>query len=328
MTSIDNIFKTISPELEELNRCMAQALATSNPLMNEIVTNYLKVKGKQIRPVLVILSAKLLGGLNEGSIAGAATIEMLHNASLIHDDVVDDTPTRRNRPTINAIWDNHIAVLVGDFFTSTSLQMAVKTDDLRIIATIAELGRTLSLGEIDQINTARTHALDEDSYLQIIAKKTASLFVACVQTGGLSVNADSKEIDLLARFAYNLGLCFQIRDDIFDYFEDKNIGKPTGNDLREGKVTLPLLYALSRDNRPEQPAMLSLSRKEELTADEIETLIEYAKSAGGIDYAYATMLRLYHKASEILDHLPSDGIAAEAKKDFSELFHFIINRDH
>ena len=146
--------------------------------------------------------------------------------------------------------------------------------------------------------------------------------------GAYSVGVDDARLKLMEDYAELLGLCFQIKDDIFDYYSDEKIGKPTGNDLREGKVTLPLLYALSRDSRPEQPAMLELSRKEELTADEIETLIEYAKSAGGIDYAYATMLRLYHKASEILDHLPSDGIAAEAKKDFSELFHFIINRDH
>lgn len=324
MTSIDNIFKTISPELEELNRCMAQALATSNPLMNEIVTNYLKVKGKQIRPVLVILSAKLLGGLNEGSIAGAAAIEMLHNASLIHDDVVDDTPTRRNRPTINAIWDNHIAVLVGDFFTSTSLQMAVKTDDLRIIATIAELGRTLSLGEIDQINTARTHALDEDSYLQIIAKKTASLFVACVQTGGLSVNADSKEIELLARFAYNLGLCFQIRDDIFDYFEDKNIGKPTGNDLREGKITLPLLHTLSLTELPEHDEMISLTLKEELSREDIATLIKFAIDNGGIEYAYTRMAQFREEAVKIISHFPD----TPTRRAFIGLFDYIIARNY
>lgn len=139
---------------------------------------------------------------------------------------------------------------------------------------------------------------------------------------------DDARLKLMEDYAELLGLCFQIKDDIFDYFSDEKIGKPTGNDLREGKVTLPLLYALSRDNRPEQPAMLELSRKEELTTAEIETLIEYAKSAGGIDYAYATMLRLYHKASEILDRLPLEGIAPEAKTDFAELFHFIINRDH
>ena len=202
--------------------------------------------------------------------------------------------------------------------------MAVKTDDLRIIATIAELGRTLSLGEIDQINTARTHALDEDSYLQIIAKKTASLFVACVQTGGLSVNADSKEIDLLARFAYNLGLCFQIRDDIFDYFEDKNIGKPTGNDLREGKITLPLLHTLSLTELPEHDEMISLTLKEELSREDIATLIKFAIDNGGIEYAYTRMAQFREEAVKIISHFPD----TPTRRAFIGLFDYIIARNY
>ncbi len=324
MTSIDNILQTISPELKELNQCMVQALATSNPLMNEIVTNYLKVKGKQIRPVLVILSAKMFGRLNKATISGAASIEMLHNASLIHDDVVDDTLVRRSRPTINAIWDNHIAVLVGDFFTSTSLRMAVETDDIRIISTIAELGRTLSLGEIDQINKARTHVLDEQAYLEIIAKKTASLFVDCVHMGGLSVKADNEQIELLSKFAYNLGLCFQIRDDIFDYFADARIGKPTGNDLREGKVTLPLLYALSRTDLPDHEQMLELVKSEELQSDEISRLISFAVENGGIDYAYRRMAELREDAVEIISRFPD----SPTRQAFIGLFDYIIARNY
>lgn len=303
---------------------MVEALATSNPLMNEIVTNYLKVKGKQIRPVLVILSAKMFGSPNKSTIAAAASIEMLHNASLIHDDVVDDTMTRRSRPTINAIWDNHVAVLVGDFFTSTSLRMAVETGDLKVIETIAELGRTLSLGEIDQINKARTHVLDEQAYLEIIAKKTASLFVACVQMGGISVATDPKEIDLLAKFAYNLGLCFQIRDDIFDYFADSKIGKPTGNDLREGKVTLPLLYALSRTELPDHEAMLDLVRSEELDSRAIATLIAYAVDNGGIDYAYKRMEQLRAEAVNVIDQFPD----SPTRRAFIGLFDYIIARNY
>ncbi|MCM1505255.1 MAG: polyprenyl synthetase family protein [Muribaculum sp.] len=324
MTSIDDILHTISPEITELNQCMVQALATSNPLMNEIVTNYLKVKGKQIRPVLVILSAKLFGQINHATIAGAASIEMLHNASLIHDDVVDDTLVRRNRPTINAIWDNHIAVLVGDFFTSTSLRMAVETGDIRIIDTIANLGRTLSLGEIDQINKARTHVLDEQAYIEIIAKKTASLFVACVEMGGLSVNADSAMTDRLARFAYNLGLCFQIRDDIFDYFADEKVGKPTGNDLREGKVTLPLLYALSCTELPEHEQMLELVRQEELDSEAISRLITFAIDNGGVDYAYRRMASLREEAVAIISEFPE----STTRKAFIDLFDYTIARNY
>ena len=273
MTVLEDIQHTIASELSQLNECMTEALSTSNELMNEIVGNYLKTKGKQIRPILVLLSAKLFGGITDATIDAAASIEMLHNASLIHDDVVDDTLTRRSRPTVNAIWDNHIAVLVGDFFVSSSLHKAVATGDLRIIDTISHLGRTLSLGEIDQINKARYHDITEESYLDIIGSKTASLFVACIKMGGYSVNASDEDIERMCRFAQLFGLCFQIRDDIFDYFEDSRIGKPTGNDLREGKITLPLLHVLSIDTLPRHKEMNELVRKDELSSEQIATLI-------------------------------------------------------
>lgn len=322
MTILDDIQKTIAPEIKQLNECMADTLATPNELMNEIVANYLKTKGKQIRPILVILSARLFGGVTPHTISAAASIEMLHNASLIHDDVVDDTDVRRNRPTINAIWDNHIAVLVGDFFVSSSLRQAVATGDLRVIDTISRLGCTLSLGEIDQIDKARGHDLDEEAYLGIIGDKTASLFVACVKMGGYSVNASAEDIERLSRFAYLFGLCFQIKDDIFDYFEDTAIGKPTGNDLREGKVTLPLLYALSRTDLPEHDAMRSLACSDSLDTEEINTLIDYAKRAGGIEYAYDRMAQLRDEAVEIIKGFPDSDI----RRTFIGLFDYVIAR--
>lgn len=322
MTILDDIQKTISPEIELLNKCMADTLATPNAMMNEIVSNYLKTKGKQIRPILVILSAKLFGGVSPETISAAAAIEMLHNASLIHDDVVDDTHTRRNRPTINAIWDNHIAVLVGDFFVSSSLRQAVTTGDLRVIDTISRLGCTLSLGEIDQIDKARGHDLDEQSYLGIIADKTASLFVACVKMGGYSVNASEADIERLSRFAYLFGLCFQIKDDIFDYFEDTAIGKPTGNDLREGKVTLPLLYALSRADMPRHEEMKSLVCGDSLSTEEIAGLIDFAKEAGGIDYAYRRMEEFRAEAVEVISEFPD----SEMRRTFINLFDYVIAR--
>lgn len=322
MTILDDIQKTISPEIELLNKCMADTLATPNAMMNEIVSNYLKTKGKQIRPILVILSAKLFGGVSPETISAAAAIEMLHNASLIHDDVVDDTHTRRNRPTINAIWDNHIAVLVGDFFVSSSLRQAVTTGDLRVIETISRLGCTLSLGEIDQIDKARGHDLDEQSYLGIIADKTASLFVACVKMGGYSVNASDADIERLSRFAYLFGLCFQIKDDIFDYFEDTAIGKPTGNDLREGKVTLPLLYALSRTDMPRHEEMKSLVCGDSLSTEEIAGLIDFAKEAGGIDYAYRRMEEFRAEAVGVISGFPD----SEMRRTFINLFDYVIAR--
>ena len=290
--------------------------------VDEIVGNYLKTKGKQIRPILVLLSAKLFGGITDATIDAAASIEMLHNASLIHDDVVDDTLTRRSRPTVNAIWDNHIAVLVGDFFVSSSLHNAVATGDLRIIDTISHLGRILSLGEIDQINKARYHDITEESYLEIIGSKTASLFVACIKMGGYSVNASDEDIERMCRFAQLFGLCFQIRDDIFDYFEDSRVGKPTGNDLREGKITLPLLHVLSIDTLPSHKEMNELVRNDELSSEQIATLIAYAREFGGIDYAYDCMSRFRDEAVEIINHFPD----TEIRRSFISLFDFIIAR--
>lgn len=323
MPSIKEIQQLITPELEALNELIASTLDSPNELMNRIVDNYLRTKGKQIRPILVILSAKLLGEVNENVIRAAAAVELLHNASLIHDDVVDETKIRRNTPTINGIWDNHIAVLVGDFFVSSSLQLAMMTGDIRIINAIARLGKLLSIGELDQIYCARFHNLTEPAYMQTIERKTASLFMACVEMGGYAVGASDADIAAISEFARLLGLCFQIKDDIFDYYEDKNIGKPTGNDLREGKITLPLLHVLETDTSALRPAMLQLSQQEELSTDDINHLIEYAKANGGIDYAYATMESLKAQAAPILDRFDNKAVTGY----LADILDYTIHRE-
>ena len=296
---------------------------TNSELLNEVVKKYLETKGKQIRPIIVILSAKFFAEVNSNVLNGAAAIELLHNASLIHDDVVDETKVRRGNPTVNSIWNNHIAVLVGDFFVSNSLSCAIKAGDNRVIQVISELGKELSTGEIDQINIAKQHNINEENYYHIISKKTASLFRCCVQVGGYAVKADEADIENLAKFMELLGLCFQIKDDIFDYFKDEAVGKPTGNDLREGKITLPLIYALAQDT-PQRDAMVKLAKKDELDTDEIETLIEYAKAQGGIEYAYESMERLRREAIATIEKYPDN----EAKDSFLSLFDFIIKRHH
>ena len=323
MTTLESIQKSISPELKMLNERIVGALSTSNKLMNEVVETYLKTKGKQIRPILVMLSAKMFGTIDEKVISAAAAVEMLHNASLIHDDVIDETKERRNNPTINCIWDNHIAVLVGDYFVSAALQQAISTQDPRIIAALSQLGAILSLGEIDQIYNAQSHVLSEEAYFNVIKAKTASLFVACVAMGGYAVKASDDEIEKLKQFTNLLGLCFQIRDDVFDYFEDKKVGKPTGNDLREGKITLPLLHVLLNESLPLHEEMLDLSHKDNLTTEEIATLINYAKNNGGIEYAYEKMTELRNQAVEIIKQLPDN----EAREAFIAILDYIIARD-
>ncbi len=300
MSALSAIQHSIASELASLNDMIAQTLSSPNQLMNMIVDNYLKTKGKQIRPILVILSAKLMGEVNDNTISAAASVELLHNASLIHDDIVDETKTRRGEPTVNGLWDNHIAVLVGDFFVSSSLQRALDTADLRVVDCVARLGKMLSIGELDQIYCARFHHLSEEAYFRTIERKTASLFVSCVEMGAYTVNAPASRIADIAEFARLLGLCFQIKDDIFDYYSDNKIGKPTGNDLREGKITLPLLSVLLREDAPDREVMLELTRKEELTADEINRLIDYAKANGGIDYAVDIMRKLRDRAVALL----------------------------
>ncbi|MCC8070697.1 MAG: polyprenyl synthetase family protein [Bacteroidales bacterium] len=323
MSTLKDIQHTIAPELQQLHDRIATALSSSNSLMTQVVTTYLSSKGKLIRPILVILTAKLLGKMNDNVILAAAAVEMLHNASLIHDDVVDESDKRRNRPTINSLWDNHIAVLVGDFFVSSALQQALATGDIRIVGSLARLGRLLSLGEVDQLYSAQNHILDEKAYFEIISRKTASLFVSCVEMGSYAVGVDDYRLESMRHFAELLGLCFQIKDDIFDYYSDDKIGKPTGNDLREGKVTLPLLYALNQRHHPRSAEMRALIEKEVLTSEDISSLIEYAKEAGGIDYAYQTMERLSQEASHDLDAFDNQ----QERETFRRLFDYIITRE-
>lgn len=325
MTNFDEIRDLISSDLERLQKIIKQSLSSNSPLLNKIVDKYLETKGKQIRPIIVVLSAKFFGAeVSDGVLCGAASVELLHNASLIHDDVIDETKQRRGHDTINNTWGNHIAVLVGDFFVSNALACAIRTNDFRVISTISELGKELSIGEIDQIDVAKHHSIDEQTYFSIINKKTASLFQSCVKVGGYSVGASDIDIANLSKFVELLGLSFQIKDDIFDYFKDDAIGKPTGNDLREGKVTLPLIYALSHTESPRHEEMRRLADSDSLTTEQIETLIDFAKAEGGIEYAYATMERLRAEARSILEPYPDN----EAKRAFLSLFDYIIKRHH
>ena len=322
MVTINDIQNNISAELSALNDIIEDTLRSSSPLMQQVVQNFLRAKGKQIRPILVILSGKYFGKVSKPVLYAGAAIELLHNASLIHDDVIDESRERRGLPTINRVWDNHIAVLVGDFFVSGALHCAEFTKDFRVITAMSSLGRALSLGEIEQIDNARSRSVDEETYLNIIRKKTASLFCSCVQVGGFAAGAPEEQLRDLMAYAELLGICFQIKDDIFDYFDNKEVGKPTGNDLREGKMTLPLIYALSKTNAPRHSEMVELSRKDILEPDDIATLIEYAKEQGGIDYAYSRMEQLKQQADEIISRLPH----SKSLDDFRMIFSYIISR--
>lgn len=321
-TTIDKIRHELSVELDAMNAIIRKSLSTSDPLMGRVVEQYLLTKGKQIRPLLVLLSARLFGNINDSTLHAAAALEMLHNATLIHDDVVDNADYRRSTPTLNKDFDNRIAVLVGDFFVSTALQEAILTRDMKAVVSVAELGKELSLGEIDQISNARDRAIDEGRYFEVISKKTASLFMKCVKMGAESTDATDEEIACLVEYARLLGLCFQIKDDIFDYYEDKEVGKPTGNDLRENKVSLPLIYAVNTCKEEGVTAMRALLERGNLSDEEIQALIGFAKEKGGIEYAYSVMEKMCDEADMLLGALPDN----EWRDRFVELFEFTIKR--
>lgn len=320
LTVIQNRLKN---ELQEMNEIIHQSLFTPNELMNRVVSNYLTIKGKQIRPIMVILCAGLFGKVNKDVLHAGAALEMLHNASLIHDDIVDETELRRSRPTVNATWGSHIAVLVGDYFVSNALAAGIKTGNVEIISALSDLGKELSLGEIDQICNARDHHLDEASYFDMIRQKTASLFRNCAKMGAETAGAKPEAYRNLVEYAEILGLCFQIKDDIFDYTDNELIGKPTGNDLREGKVTLPLLYALNNASPEKAEPMKELLRRGNLSNEEIETLITFAKEQGGIEYAYDRMHALQKEAVKLLDSYPD----SHWKQSLVDIFDYIIDRD-
>lgn len=324
MTDITTIRQSLTTDLERVNALIAEKLNSTNPLINEVIGRYLSHKGKQLRPMIVLLTAKMLGADMSLSVtASAASVEMLHNASLIHDDVIDQSAIRHNAATINAVWDNHIAVLLGDYFVSSALQLVISTADLRAVNALASLGRLLSVGEMDQIYNAANCLKSEEAYFQVISHKTASLFVACVEMGAFAARADETTIGVLRQFAMIFGQCFQIKDDIFDYFKSDVLGKPTGNDLREGKVTLPLLHALSMESDPRCGEMADMLSHGSLTDDEIARLIDFAIDLGGIDYAEATLRRLRDEAAGILAKLPPSVDTAP----LLTLLDYIIDRD-
>lgn len=323
MDRLAKIQQRIEPELAKMNAIIRDSLSSDNDLMDAVVSNYLLTKGKQIRPIMVILSAKFFGEVNQHVLHAGAALEMLHNASLIHDDVVDDTALRRGRATVNNQWGNHIAVLVGDFFVANALAAGIETGILSIISALSDLGKELSLGEVDQICNVRDHRLDEGHYLSMIRKKTASLFRNCVKMGAEAVGVDVEVYKPLAEYAELLGMCFQIRDDIFDYFSNPLIGKPTGNDLREGKVTLPLLHAIETAPEPISQSVKEMLMKGDLNEKEIGILIDFAKEYDGIEYSFAKMREMQAEADRLLEVYAD----SEWKETFRQLFDYIISRD-
>lgn len=322
MTERNKIEEPVTGEFTRFNEEFESSLRSGTGLLQAAIDQILGATGKHIRPLLVLLSAKACGTITESTINSAVFLELLHTATLIHDDVIDETKQRRGVPSLNAIFDNRVAILTGDYILSTALIRSIQTGDLRIVGIVSNLGRDLSEGEIKQMETADESILDEDCYLQVIYKKTATLLSACTTIGAISAGAGDAQIGIMRRFGELIGYAFQIKDDIFDYFKESHIGKPTGNDIREGKVTLPLLFALQHGGE-EAEAYRRIILAKDFTDEQVERLIDFAKANGGIEYAERRMMDYHDKAIEALDSLPD----SPAKKALVDLADYIVYRE-
>ena len=289
----------LQEELILFDEYMLNSVKSDNPRITEMVNYLFKTKGKRLRPILVLLTAKACGGIIPETYHGAVTVELLHSATLIHDDVVDKSEIRRGRRSVNAVYDNTQAVLIGDYLLSTALMESVKTNDLDIVRIISELGKNLSEGELDQFSLANNIIVDEKAYFDVIDKKTGSLMRASIVIGAITGGAGSEMISKFTTLGTILGICFQIRDDIFDYYNN-DVGKPTGNDIREGKITLPLIYALKNAPRDLSEGMMQIIESREYTEKNITRLLEFAKEYRGVEYANDRMNEYLTEAESII----------------------------
>ena len=301
MDSLSLIKRPIELEFSTFVELFTQAMTHEDGLLGNVLAHIRQRGGKRMRPILTLLMAKNFGEVSDVTQNAAIGLELLHTASLVHDDVVDESAERRGQASVNATFNNKVAVLVGDYILSTALYHVSKTGNRRIVENLSQLGRTLAEGEILQLSNVQNPDFSEQVYYDVIHKKTASLFESCAVLGCLSVGAPDAEIERARQFGETLGMMFQIRDDIFDYYDSREIGKPTGNDMAEGKLTLPVLYALK--TTPMQ-SMITLAKKVKagtINTDEIAVLVDYTKQAGGIEYAEQRMQDFYDQSMVFID---------------------------
>ena len=323
MDKLSIIKRPIEGDLNDFSKLFSDALSHSNGLLASVLEHIKKRTGKQMRPMLILLIAKNYGKISYVTQHSAVGLELLHTASLVHDDVVDESEERRGQKSVNAQYNNKVAVLVGDYLLSTALLNVSLTHNNLIVQNLAELGRTLAKGEILQLSNIENVEISEDVYYQVIEQKTAALFESCCAIGALSANASNEQIELAKKFGHDLGIIFQIKDDIFDYYDSDEIGKPTGNDMAEGKLTLPAIYAL---NSTGNQTMLDIARKVKdgtVSQNEIKQLVDFTKEHGGIEYAENVMSQLHAECKKyILDNV-SDPDIQESLFNYVE---FVIQR--
>ena len=323
MDYLSVIKKPITEELNHFIDLFNTSLEHQDGLLSQVLMFIKQRSGKRMRPMLMLLIAKAFGCVSEVTQHAAIGLELLHTASLVHDDVVDESGERRGQASVNAFYDNKVAVLVGDYILSTALLHVSYTSSDRIVSGLAELGRTLSDGEILQLENISNQTISEEAYYEVIKRKTAALFEACTEIGALSVGASKDDVEQARLFGLHLGMAFQIRDDIFDYYESNDIGKPTGNDMAEGKLTLPVIHAvLSTGNGAMKDLALKV-RKGEVTPEEVAQLVAFTKENGGIEYAEAKMREFKNKAIGFIEEKIQD---ADIKQALNTYLDYVIER--
>jgi octaprenyl-diphosphate synthase len=320
-SSLSRIQAPVATEMAEFQKYFKTTLSANATLLNAVLQYVVKQKGKQIRPLLVLLSAKACGNINEQTFRAATLVELLHTATLVHDDVVDEADKRRGLFSINALWKNKVAVLLGDFLLSRGLLLALENGDYPQLHLLSDAVRRMSEGELLQLEKSRHLDIDEATYFKIISDKTASLLSACMACGASSTTQDPQTIEVFKQVGEKIGLAFQIRDDLFDYGSD-DVGKPLGIDVVEKKMTLPLIYSLREAPKETQKHILGLVRKKRKEQFHIQEVIDFVKKSGGLTYAHQKMVALAQEANELLAPIP----ASEAKQGLADLMQYLVYR--
>mgnify|MGYP000144794908 CR=1 FL=1 len=322
MPTLSEIQTPVKSQIAEFETRFRRSMRSSVPLLDRITGYLVKRKGKQLRPLFVFLTAELCGGTTEPTFRAASLIELLHTATLIHDDVVDDSNERRGFFSLNALWKNKISVLVGDFLLSKGLLLAIDNNDIELLRIVSNATREMSEGELLQIEKARRLDISEEVYFEIIRKKTASLIASCCACGASSVNADDEMVKKMHRFGELTGIAFQIKDDLFDYSRSFDTGKPSAIDIKEKKMTLPLIYLLNNSSWLEKQKIINTVKNHNDKPDKVAALIKRVKESGGIDYAEKHMLEYRDKALELLMEFP----AGPARDSLEKLVVFTTER--
>lgn len=319
---LDDIKRPIARELEIFEDRFRKSMKSRVSLLDTIMTYIVKRKGKQMRPMFVLLTSRMFGEISERSYRGASLVELLHTATLVHDDVVDDSDMRRGFFSINALWKNKIAVLVGDYLLSKGLLLALKNGDNDMLLLLSEAVEEMSEGELLQIEKARRLDITEEIYFDIITKKTASLIASCCAIGAASSGASENDIERMKQFGLYVGVAFQIKDDLFDYGGPEMIGKPTGIDIREQKMTLPLIYTLQKVDASLKREIIHTVKNNSKNTRKVNKVIQSVKDHGGIQYA-SEQMRMYHqKALDVLSEMPDN----QAKEAMKKLVSYVIER--